>query len=189
MTNLKSWVISKAYYDGTGGVGLSKLIEDFPHVLGATTFYDTVTGVMRPVGRHPVTGDPLWVTGYDRYVQEVITPGVMGMSDRITPAQGTVPAVAVTESRLYDIDVATAIHQHNQHLVLAFETIDGSDPPITGWAPDDGFTAQQWNQYRNALVTLGMPAATIDNWRASNPDATRREFYHALKSFINQQES
>ena len=186
--NLKTWTISRAFFDGTGGVGKSRLMEDFPMVWGATVLYDTVTNIMRPTGRHPVTGDPLYVTGYDRYEQEVVTPGVMGMSDRITPLEGTVPAVCITASTVYDFDVATAIHQHAQHLVLAFETVDGSEPPIEGWGKDDGFTASQWTVYRNALVTMGADPEVIDGWRTNNPEGTRKEFYFALERYIDRQE-
>jgi len=189
MTYLKSWVLSRAYYDGTGGVGKSKLQEHFPHEPGPDQFYDHVTGVRHPMGRHPDTGDPLWVKEYDRYTQQIITPGVMSLSDRITPEQDSVPSVCVTEAIVYNFDVAQAIHAHAQHLVLAFETIDGSEPPIEGWGKEDGFTASQWTKYRNALVALGMPAETIDTWRDNHPNATRRDFYMALRGFINQQES
>ena len=187
--NLKCWVISKAFFDGSGGVGKSKLMEDFPHEIGPDVLYDTVTGIRRPVGRHPVTGDPLLVTGYDRYTSTVTTPGVMSQGDLITPAQDTVPAVAVTAAIVYDFATVQAIHAHNQHLVLALETVDGSEPPISGWGKDDGFTTTLWNQIRNGLVALGMEDTVIDGWRTNNPDATRRELYNALKNFITTQEA
>lgn len=188
MTNLKSWIISKAFYDGTGDVGKSKLMEHFPHVLGPLAPYDTLTGLAKPWGRHPTTGDVLIVTEVDRFTSTVTTPGIMSQSDRLTPDQDTIPAVCVTEAIVYDIDVATAVHQHNQHLVLAFETTDGSEPPLEGWGKDDEFTAGRWTQIRNGLVALGMDAQTIDDWRTNNPNATPRDFYGALSNFIQGQE-
>ena len=188
MSNLKSWIISKAWYDGTGEVGKSKLMEHFPHVLGPLAPYDTLTNLAKPWGRHPDTGDVLLVTEVDRYTSTIVAPGVMSQSDRLTPLQDTIPAVCVTEAIVYDIDVATAIHQHNQHLVLAFETVDGSEPPLEGWGKDDPFTENRWDQLRNGLVTLGADPAVLDTWRGNNPDGTPREFYNALDSYIQRQE-
>ena len=184
--NLHAWIISKAWYDDLG-VGYSKLIEQFPHVPGPLAPYDTLTDLRKPWGRHPVTGDPLLVIEVDRWTSEIVTPGVMSQSALITPGVDTVPAVTVTGAIVYDFATTTSIHQHAQHLVLALETVDGSEPPIEGWGKDDGFTASQWLQYRNPLVTLGIEAAVIDNWRTNNPDATRRAFYFAFRNFINNQ--
>ena len=186
--NLKTWVISKAYYDGTGGVGKSKLMEQFPHALGPLAFYDNLTNLAKPWGRDPATGDPLIVTEVDRFTSTVVTPGVMSSSDRLTPADGSVPTACVTSNRVYDSDVATAIHAHVEHLVLAFETYDGEDPPIEGWGPDDGFTSPQWTTMRDFLVSLDAPADDLDQWRTNHPNATRREFYDALDGFIERQE-
>lgn len=185
--NLRSWVISKAFYDGTGGVGKSKLMETFPHELGPDVFYDHLPNLRKPYGRHPDTGDVLLVTEVDRYTSTIVTPGVMSHSDRITPAQDTVPPVCVTEAIVYDIDVATAIHQHNQHLVLAFETVDGSEPPLEGWGKDDPFTEARWAQLRNGLVALGADPDVLDTWRGNHPDGTPAEFYNALDNYIKKQ--
>jgi hypothetical protein len=154
---------------------------------GNQVFYDIISNY--PMGRHPDTGSPLWIENATRYTKEIITPGVMGMSDRITPEEGSVPAVCVTACKVYDFDVAVAIHSHNQHLVLALETIDGSDPPIAGWGKDDGFQPAQWTKIRDGLVAMGMDADLIDAERAAHPDATRRQFYHWLDREINGQES
>jgi hypothetical protein len=186
--NLKTWIISKAFFDGSGGVGKSKLMEDFPHVIGPLAFYDTIPNLAKPWGRHPDTGDVLLVTEVDRYTSTVTTPGVMSQSDLITPAQNTVPAVCVTAAIVYDFATAQAIHAAATHLVLALETVDGSEPPISGWGPDDGFTTTLWNQIRSGLIALGMEDTVIDGWRTNNPDATRRDFYNALKNFITTQE-
>jgi hypothetical protein len=188
--NLKTWVISKAWYDEPDpGVGKSKLQEHFPHIPGPDQPYDTLTNLRKPWGRHPVTGDPLLVMEVDRFTSLVETPGVMAMADRITPEEGSVPAVCVTAARVYDFDVATAIHAHNQHLVLALETYDGEDPPIEGWGKDDEFPPAQWTKIRDGLVAMGMDADLIDAERAAHPDATRRQFYHWLDREINGQES
>jgi hypothetical protein len=187
--NLKTWIISRAHYDGSGGVGRSKLQEHFPHIPGPDQPYDTLTNLRKPWGRHPVTGDPLLVMEVDRFTSLVETPGVMGMSDRITPEEGSVPAVCVTAARVYDFDVAQAIHAHNQHLVLALETVDGSEPPIEGWGKDDGFPPAQWTKIRNGLVAMGADPEVIDGWRTANPDGTRREFYFALERYIDRQEA
>ena len=185
--NLRLWVISRAWYDDEG-VGYSKLMEHFPHVIGPDVLYDTLTDLRKPWGRHPVTGDPLIVMGCDRYTSTVVTPGVMSHSARLTPHDGTVPAVTVTECVVYDYPTAQAIHAHAQHLILALEVVNSDDdPPIAGWGKDDTFAPALWTQIRNGLVTLGMDSQTIDNWRTVNPDATRREFYFALSNFIQRQ--
>ena len=189
MANLKCWVISKAWYEGDVGVGKSKLMEHFPHELGPDVLFDTLTNLRKPWGRDPATGDPLLVIEVDRFTSLVETPGVMSSSDRITPADDTVPTACVTSNRVYDFDVATAIHAHAEHLILALETYDGEPPPIEGWGPDDEFPPAQWTKIRDGLVQLGMPAETIDGWRDNNLDATRREFYMALQNFIQRQEA
>ena len=116
--NLKCWIISRAFYDGTGEVGKSKLMEHFPHVLGPLAPYDTLSNLLKPWGRHPVTNDVLLVTEVDRFTSTIVTPGIMSQSDRLTPDQDTIPAICVTEAVAYDIDVATDIHLHAQHLSL-----------------------------------------------------------------------
>ena len=185
--NLTLWVISKAHFDHDG-VGYSKLMEHFPYEIGPDVFYDTLTNLRKPWGRDPTTGDPLLVTTVDRYTSTITTPGIMAQTARITPGVDTVPAVCVTEAKVYDFDVAQAIHTHLQHLVLALEVVDPEDdPPIAGWGKDDTFTAQLWTQVRDGLVALGVEAEVVDGWRDDNPTASRREFYNALKTFINQQ--
>ena len=53
-------VISKAEYDSEG-VGYSTVQEDFPVILGPLAVYDQIDILMKPWGRDPATGLPLFV--------------------------------------------------------------------------------------------------------------------------------
>lgn len=180
-------VISKAEYDSEG-VGYSTVAEDFPMEIGPLAPYDTLSGLMKPWGRHPDTGEPLYVTEVDRYTGTITQEGVNSTSAFATPTVDTVPAACIVVCQVTAASVISAIDAANKHFVLGIDNPDLSGDPLPpalepyDW--DVAFPPARWTQLRNSLVALGLDAEIIDDWHDANPDATPREFGEAFKRFI-----
>lgn len=104
-----------------------------------------------------------------------------------------VPAVTISRA-IADESAAFAVHQAARSLILAAMTQDAdtgewADYIRNGvnWGYDAPFTESRFNDVRDGLVTLGADSQTADNWRTNHPNATPREFYTALKTFLGSQ--
>jgi len=114
-TKYKALIFSLAEYED--GVGYSTVQQDFPMELGPATLYDTVSGIQRFVGRDPATGLPLLVTGFDRYLPTIITDGVTGASDGISPPFGVDPDVCSVTIGVTAASVLASINGMAKHKV------------------------------------------------------------------------
>ena len=86
----KAAVISRAEYDSEG-VGYSTVQDDFPVITGPLAVYDQVDILMKPWGRDPATGLPLFVNeaGVDRWTGTITQDGVNSSSAYATPTVDT----------------------------------------------------------------------------------------------------
>ena len=103
-----------------------------------------------------------------------------------------VPAVAISRT-INDDTTGTAIHQSARSLILAAEEyVDDEwvDFIYSGanFGPEQPFAEWHWTQVRDGVVALGVDAQQIDDWRTANPDATKVDFYHALRNLLTGQE-
>ena len=112
--------------------------------------------------------------------------------DILVAAPPYIPAVAI--SRTINDDVTgTAIHQAARSLILAAEEwVDEAwvDYIYSGanFGPEQPFASWHWTQVRNGVVGLGVDAQVIDDWKTANSDATKVDFYHALRNLLTGQE-
>ena len=183
-------VISKAEYDSEG-VGYSTVMEDFPMVLGPLAVFDQIPYLMRPVGRDPATGLPLFINepSLDRWTGTLTQDGVNSSSAYATPTVDTIPAACILIVQVTAASVLAASENAAKHFVLGVENpdINGDELPA-GLLPydfDAPLPAPRWTELRDALVALGVEASVIDNWKANHPDATPRDFGEAFKEFIS----
>ena len=178
MANLRLWVISKAEYDSEG-VGYSTLMTDFPVVFGDPIQVGTIA-------RQPIRwdGEQAWLIDAPVYSMSVTQEGILQHATLLTPLKDSDPPICVTEAIVPSAAVAQAIHTSAKHRVLALQTVDGSEPPIEGWGPNDPFSEARWTSIRNGIVALGLPAGPVDAWRVDHPEATPKEFYSALETYI-----
>jgi hypothetical protein len=181
-------VISKAEYDSEG-VGYSTVQEDFPFEIGPLAFYDTLSNLAKPWGRHPTTGEPLLVTEVDRYTSTITQHGVNSSSAFATPTKDSVPAACIVVAQVTNQATILDIDNAAKHFVLGVDgpqDLHGEDLPA-GLLPyqfDEPFPSARWDELRAGLIALGLSASAIDNWRSNNPDATPRDFGEAFKDFI-----
>lgn len=181
-------VISVCDYDSEG-VGYSSVQEDFPFAIGPDVFYDTISNIRKPWGRHPVTNEPLLVTEVDRYTSTIDTHGVVSSSAYAVPAQGSTPDVCIVIVQVSNTATLVDIEGAAKHFVLGIDDPDLYGAPLpAGLLPyefDAPIPAGRWTTLRDGMVSRGMGATALDNWKTNNPDATPRDFGKAFKNFIS----
>ena len=180
----------KAEYDLVGDniVASTSLMRDFPMVLGADVFFDSIE-VYRPWSRDPADGAPLWVDQVvSRYKKTVVTHGVASLASTYAPEQGQVPAVALVEGWVTNAAVLGAIDAVPKFFIVGVfpEDVLG-DPipaPLEPYATNVPMPAARWTELRNGMVTLGMDGDLLDRWKDNHPDATPLDIAQAFRSFI-----
>lgn len=183
-------VFSRADY--ADGVGYSSVSDDFPVELGPATLFDTITGVQRFVGRDPATGLPLIVTGYDRYITEIVTHGVQGASDGISPPFGVAPDVCSLEVEVTAATVLADIQGMAKHVVYGVWNVqpdadpDDLPPALAPYYVDAVMPESKWTQVYNGLIARGADKARLDTWRANHPQATPRDVQKAFAGLVRQ---
>lgn len=183
-------IISKAEYDSEG-VGYSTVMEDFPMALGPLAVFDQIDIQMKPWGRDPATGLPLFINeaNVDRWTSAITQDGIVSLSAFATPAKDTIPGACIVIAQVTDnIPILSAIDGHNKHRILGIDnpdlTGDSLPPALQPFDFDVTFPPARWTVIRNGLVTLGMNPEIIDDWKTDNPDATPRQFGKAFNNFI-----
>ena len=188
--NFRAGIISKAEYDSEG-VGYSTVQEDFPMVLGPLAVYDQIDILMKPWGRDPATGLPLFVneSGVDRWTGTITQHGVVSSSAYATPTIDTIPPAAIVIVQTSNAGVLADIDAAAKHFVLGVENPDlNGDPLSPALEPYDwdvAFPPARWTELRGALVTIGVEADLLDKWKDNHPDATPRDFAEAFERFIS----
>jgi hypothetical protein len=201
MMLLKFWSLSTVT---TGPLGLvSSVVVDYPHVSapGTATGY-TVTQAKaaygwthavdnRTIGRDS-NGEPVWVklSSVPTFHNLVTSQGIRSQSDiLIVDRQGI--QLAIVEC-VADHTVASAVHNHANHEVLAAVLHPSEDPAavppalataLAGWAPDVPFTAPRMTRVRDFLVARGVPLDWLQDWAQDNPGATPAKFYSDLRAW------
>lgn len=179
-----AFVFSRADYDQ--GVGFSSVQDDFPMVLGPATLFDTVTGIQRFVGRDPETGLPLIVTGYDRYITQVVTHGVAAASDGVSPPMGVAPDVCSVTLEVTDQSVLVAINNSAKHEVYGvWNCQDGAEPDDLPTALLPYYIQSPTPEAKrtyiiNALIARGADADQVNGWFAARPEATPAQLQAAF---------
>ena len=200
-------VISKAEYGDNEEPGFSTVKTDFPAIEEAGVAYGkTLTEIQaedccigKPEAFHlgrirdpedPYNGSKVWVKAGAEplYVGRILQHGVDGSSDYARPSRDTVPAACIVIVTVTAASVLLAIDNTVKHFVLGVEgpDLNGEDLP-SGLLPyefDTPMPFARWDELRNALVSLGVDADTIDNWYTNHPDATPRDLREAFKAFI-----
>ena len=182
-------IISKAEYDSEG-VGYSTVQEDFPVILGPLAAYDQIDILMKPWGRDPATGLPLFVneSGVDRWTGTITQDGINSSSAYATPTKDTIPAACITIVQVTAASVLLAIDNAAKHFVLGIEDPDIAGDPLSpglaAYGIDEPFPSARWTDLRAGLIALGLNGVDIDNWYSNHPDATPRDFGKVFKEFI-----
>ena len=178
----------KAEYDAEDGVAYTKLMQDFPMVLGNPVFFDSVD-VYKPWGRDPADGMPLWVDQVvSRYKMTPSTHGVASLGSSYAPEKDAIPAVALVEGWVTNAAVLAAIDAVPKFFIVGVfpEDVLG-DPipaPLEPYATNVPMPPVRWAELRNGMVTLGMDGDLLDRWKDNHPDATPLDIAQAFRSFI-----
>jgi hypothetical protein len=187
-TKYKALVFSRA--DFSDGVGYSSVQDDFPMELGPAALYDTVTGIQRFVGRDPATGLPLMVTGYDRYITDVVTDGVTGASDGISPPYGVAPDVCSVTVGVTAASVLAAINGAAKHLVYGVWNVqDGAEPDdlppaLAPFYIDTPMSAELKTTIATGLINRGADETKVNNWFTNHPNATADDLHGAFSKLV-----
>ena len=181
-------ILSKAdYQDGVGG---SSVAADFPVVYGNQVLYDTVTGVEEPTGRHPDTGEPLWVLGYDRYTRSVTTDGVCGTSDGVAPPFGELPDVCSIRADVTAASVIADIDAAAKHVAYGVANVqpgaepDDLPPALLPYYVDSIMPQAKLDECMAGLLARGVPQSKIDAFLAKHPEPTPRDLRNSFEKFV-----
>lgn len=183
-----AFVFSRADY--ADGVGFSSVQDDFPVELGPATLFDTVTGIQRFVGRDPATGLPLIVTGYDRYITDVVTDGVQAAYDGVSPPMGVEPDVCSVTIEVTDISVLAAINATAKHEVYGiWNCQEGAEPddlpgPYLPYCVQSPIPAAKRTYIINALIARGADADLVNAWFDARPEATPAQLQRAFSNLV-----
>jgi len=187
-----AYIFSLADY--IDGVGYSSVSDDFPVELGPATLYDTVSGIQTFVGRDPATGLPLIVTGYDRYITEIVTHGVQGASDGISPPYGIEPDVCSLQVEVTAASVLTDIQGIPKHVAYGVYNCqpeaepDDLPAPLVQYYIHSVMPAAKWAQIYDGLIARGADQARLDTWRANHPEATPEDVRLGFAALVRQVE-
>jgi hypothetical protein len=176
-----------AEYDSEG-VAYTKLMEDFPVVLGAPVFYDSID-VYKPYGRDPVDQMPLWVDqAVSRYKMTPTTHGIQSLGAVYAPDYGVVPDAAMTDGWVTNAGVIGSIDAVGKYFVVGVypQDIVGDDipAPLQPYAADVPMPQDRWDELYAGMLARGMDQTKIDNWRANHPDATPFDIRDAFASYV-----
>jgi hypothetical protein len=184
------YVLSTANYQD--GVAYSSLMEDFPMVLSAASLYDTVSGIQRFHGRHPVTNIPLMVTGYDRYETDVTTHGVAATGSGIAALYGD-PITAVSlAAETTNAGIMADINADANHLIYGVWNVapgEGEDESTLPPSLEDYWRhAEMPNSMkldvRDFLVARGVDYDQVTTWFQNHPNATPQNVKDRFESFV-----
>jgi len=182
------YMISRANYEN--GVGYSSVMDDYPIEFGPASFYDTRSGLTRWDGRDPVSGLPLLVTGYDRYLPEITQHGVTVAHDGVSRPLGEIPDICSLQIEVSNSAILSTIDGDINHLVYGvWNCQDGAEPDDLIPALEDYYILSpipeaRWTAFRNALVARGVSATLIDTWRSNNPEATPQQVKDRFEGWL-----
>ena len=185
-----AYIFSLADYEN--GVGYSSVSDDFPVELGPATLYDTVSGIQTFVGRDPATGLPLIVTGYDRYITEIVTDGVQGASDGISPPYGVEPDVCSLQVEVTAASVLGDIEGMAKHVVYGVYNCqpeaepDDLPPALQQYYIHSVMPEAKWTQIYDGLIARGADKDRLDTWRANHPEATPEDVRTGFAGLVRQ---
>ena len=185
-----AYVFSIADYET--GVGYSSVMDDFPVVKGPSAFFDSVANLEQYVGRDPATGLPLFVHEYDRYITEIVTHGVQGASDGISPPYGIEPDVCSLQVEVTAASVLAGIEGMAKHVVYGVYNCqpeaepDDLPAPLVQYYIHSVMPAAKWEQIYDGLIARGADQARLDTWRANHPDATPEDVRKGFAGLVRQ---
>jgi hypothetical protein len=169
--------------------GFCNAIEDFPTVLGPLALYDTLTNFMKPWGRHPTTGEPLFVTTVDRYTGQVTTHGVNSQGAWATPEKDSSPMATLVSAQVTNAGILSTIHAHADYFVLGVKDPDMNGdalpPALEPYSADVPMQSGHKADLSDFCInTLGLPSGGVNKWFTDNPNATPWDFANDFKEFI-----
>jgi hypothetical protein len=201
MMRLTFWSLSTVT---TGPLGLvSSVGVDFPHVVapGAATGYTVAQAKaaygwthnvdQRTIGRDS-NGEPVWVklAAIPTYHNVISQQGIRSQSDILIVDRAGIQ-LAIVEC-VADHTVASAVHAHANHEVLAAVLHPSEDPAavppalataLAGWSPTVPFTGERATRVSAFLQAQGVPAAWLTTWAQAHPAATPADFYRDLRAW------
>ena len=158
--------------------------DDFEHEVGAVEL--VASDQKHSFGRDG-DGNPLWIQG-DVYRYGVTTEGVRAQSGILNVDKAGAQFTVVECDA--DHTVASAVHAHADHEVLAAVLHPSEDPAdvgtglataLEGWDPDVEFAGARLISARDFLVARGMELSWLQTWATNNPGATPRDFWRDLQ--------
>ena len=189
----KCGVISICNYAAEGDdnvVGFSEVMVDYPAVLGPLAFYDTLTNLMEPRGRHPTTGEPLFVTEVDRYTGQVTTNGVISLESEISPPSGNPIDASIVRAGLTTAGVVQDIDLDASYLVWGMwaqgdvENQEALPPALQIWWVDAAVDSERKLAFDAFMLARGTSSAVLNDYWASNPSATYRTVGKDFDTFL-----
>jgi hypothetical protein len=185
----EAWIISKAQYDHDG-VAFSTVAADFPFEIGPDQLYDTISNLRKPWGRDAATGLPLLVTEITRYTATIAQHGVCSSSADVVPMLHQIPAACIARVQVTNAATLADIDAAAKHFVLGVRVVNSEDalpPALEPYAYDVALPSARWDELRGGMISLGIDADRIDNWRDNHPNATPLDVRNAFRALISQE--
>ena len=159
------------------GVGFSDAMIDHPFIpKPGSVIYDTVN-IYKPWGRHPDTGQPLWVDepNTNRRIQEVEEEGIGSMgADTVPPVDNPI-AASMCNCQLSDDDSMTDIDEDARFLIWGLTSL--LDPPVypagkEDWQMDLPVSAEREATFNTFMIARGTDSQLLADYWIDNPEAT-----------------
>ena len=159
------------------GVGFSDAQIDYPFIpKPGSVIYDQVN-IRRTWGRHPDTGQTLWVDepNTNRRIQEVEEEGIGSMSGGVIPPRNNPIAASMCNCQLSDDDSMTDIDEDEKYLIWGLTSL--LDPPVypagkEDWQMDLPVSAERINAFDAFMVARGTDSQLLADYWIDNPEAT-----------------
>ena len=181
-------IVSICNYLGEG-VGFSDAMIDHPFIpKPGSVIYDTVN-IYKPWGRHPDTGQPLWVDepNTNRRIQEVEEEGIGSMgSDTVPPIDNPI-AASMCNCRISDDQSITNIDEDVKYLIWGLTSL--LDPPVypagkEDWQMDLPVIAEREAAFNTFMLARGTEASLLASYWAENSDVTYSDVAEDFGMFI-----
>lgn len=158
-------------------VGFSEAMEDHPYIVKpGSVIYDYVD-LRRTWGRHPDTGEPLWIDEPNtaRHIQEVDEEGINSMGAEVIPPVDNPIDASLCNCRISNDQMVTEIDEDPKYLIWGLESLL-EDPVYPAgkedWQMDLPVTAERKLAFDTFMLARGTEAATLNDYWTSNPSAT-----------------
>jgi hypothetical protein len=159
------------------GVGYSDAMEDHPYIVKpGSVIYDQVN-IRRTWGRHPDTGEPLWIDepNTNRRFQEVDEDGIGSMGADVVPPLNNPIDASMCNCQISADQPVTEIDEDVKYLIWGLTSL--LDPPVypagkEDWQMDLPVTSERKASFDAFMVARGVDAQVLADYWTDKPDAT-----------------